>query len=190
MNDAQMIAKLFEYALNEPDQPAEDPVTQWFQEFATGDTLSPLVPGAVLDRYDEDAPSGREPDARIESPGVLVLVWMGESGGAEIQQFAHNVPVGVFRLHTHAVDDARGIARRKGVMGPRPVDGVPLSEAADMLGLSSKTLQAQYRNGRLRAVKRGRDLFVTLQEIDRYREFHQGRVGQSLEGQTNGASLD
>lgn len=46
---------------------------------------------------------------------------------------------------------------------------IPLSEAAQRLGLSASTLRHQIRNGRLRAVKVGRDWTVTEREIERYR---------------------
>jgi excisionase family DNA binding protein len=43
-----------------------------------------------------------------------------------------------------------------------------LAEAADILNLSPTTLRVQVRNGKLRAVKRGRDWHVSQQEVDRY----------------------
>lgn len=47
-----------------------------------------------------------------------------------------------------------------------------LTEAAAALGVSPSTLRWQIRNGKLRAVKRGRDWWVTKQEVERYREEH------------------
>ena len=47
--------------------------------------------------------------------------------------------------------------------------GMTLQEAAATLGLSPVTLRVQIRNGKLRAVKRGRDWHVTPGEVERYR---------------------
>lgn len=44
-----------------------------------------------------------------------------------------------------------------------------LREAAEILGLSATTLRVQIRNGKLAAVKRGRDWHVTPAELERYR---------------------
>ena len=43
-----------------------------------------------------------------------------------------------------------------------------LNEAAAILGLTPDTLRQQVRNGKLRAVKRGRDWWVTRGEVARY----------------------
>lgn len=43
-----------------------------------------------------------------------------------------------------------------------------LTEAATLLGLSPITLRIQVRNGKLKAVKRGRDWHVSQKEVDRY----------------------
>jgi excisionase family DNA binding protein len=43
-----------------------------------------------------------------------------------------------------------------------------LTEAAALLNLSPTTLRVQVRNGKLRAVKRGRDWHVSQKEVDRY----------------------
>lgn len=45
-----------------------------------------------------------------------------------------------------------------------------LPEAAELIGLSPTTLRVQIRNGRLQAVKRGRDWMVTRKAIAEYRE--------------------
>lgn len=45
-----------------------------------------------------------------------------------------------------------------------------LSEAAAILGLTAATLRQQIANGKLRAVKRGRDWWVTKGEVERYRQ--------------------
>ncbi|MDP8224496.1 MAG: helix-turn-helix domain-containing protein [Candidatus Lernaella stagnicola] len=49
-----------------------------------------------------------------------------------------------------------------------------LKEAADLLGVSPKTLQAQSKKGKIAAVKRGRDLWISADEIERYRREHLG----------------
>lgn len=43
-----------------------------------------------------------------------------------------------------------------------------LTEAATILGLSPDTLRQQVHNGKLRAVKQGRDWSVTPREVARY----------------------
>jgi hypothetical protein len=45
---------------------------------------------------------------------------------------------------------------------------VTLIEAGRLLGLSPITLRVQIRNGKLKGQKKGRDWFVTLNEVDRY----------------------
>jgi excisionase family DNA binding protein len=55
-----------------------------------------------------------------------------------------------------------------------------LPEAASLLGLSSGTLRVQANAGRLRAVKRGRDWWVTRREIERYRADQLGYVGRRV----------
>ena len=44
-----------------------------------------------------------------------------------------------------------------------------LIEAAASLGVTPATLRQQIANGKLRAVKRGRDWGVTAREVERYR---------------------
>jgi excisionase family DNA binding protein len=44
-----------------------------------------------------------------------------------------------------------------------------LTEAAAILGVTAATLRQQIANGKLRAVKRGRDWWVTPGEVERYR---------------------
>ena len=44
-----------------------------------------------------------------------------------------------------------------------------LAEAGVALGVTSATLRQQIANGKLRAVKRGRDWWVTAGEVERYR---------------------
>jgi excisionase family DNA binding protein len=58
-----------------------------------------------------------------------------------------------------------------------PPRGEPLTliEAAGRLGLSPTTLRVQIRNGRLRAVKHGRDWWLTETEVERYRAASLGR---------------
>jgi excisionase family DNA binding protein len=46
---------------------------------------------------------------------------------------------------------------------------VTLIEAAAILWVTAATLRQQVANGRLRAVKRGRDWHVTPREVERYR---------------------
>jgi excisionase family DNA binding protein len=60
-----------------------------------------------------------------------------------------------------------------------PVTGYPyaaepltLREAAARLGLSPSTLRVQIGKGKLRAVKRGRDWWLTPRELERYRREH------------------
>lgn len=48
-------------------------------------------------------------------------------------------------------------------------DGMTLTEAAEALGLRPATLRQQIANGKLHAVKRGRDWHVTPREVERYR---------------------
>lgn len=52
------------------------------------------------------------------------------------------------------------------------------AEAASELDLHPGTVRRQIANGRIRATKRGRDLWVTQTEIDRYRRDVLGKVGQ------------
>ena len=44
-----------------------------------------------------------------------------------------------------------------------------LKKAAEVLGLSPDTLRSQIRNGKLHAVKHGRDHWITEKEVERYR---------------------
>jgi excisionase family DNA binding protein len=44
-----------------------------------------------------------------------------------------------------------------------------LPQAAALLGVTAATLRQQIANGKLRAVKRGRDWWVTRGEVERYR---------------------
>ena len=53
-----------------------------------------------------------------------------------------------------------------------------LNEAAVALGVTSATLRQQVANGRLRAVKRGRDWHVTPGEVERYRRESLGKPGR------------
>jgi excisionase family DNA binding protein len=53
-----------------------------------------------------------------------------------------------------------------------------LKEAAAILDLKPDTLRIQIRNGRMRGRKRGRDLFVTRTEVDRYQRESLGRPGR------------
>jgi helix-turn-helix protein len=46
---------------------------------------------------------------------------------------------------------------------------IPLAEAARMLGLSPQTLRTQIKVRRLKASKRGRDWYVSIAEVERYR---------------------
>jgi excisionase family DNA binding protein len=48
--------------------------------------------------------------------------------------------------------------------------GVTLVEAAASLGVTAATLRQQIANGKLRAVKHGRDWWVTSREVERYRQ--------------------
>lgn len=50
----------------------------------------------------------------------------------------------------------------------RPSDALTLPEAARIAGLSPVTLRVQIFKGRLQAVKRGRDWYVTRKELERY----------------------
>jgi excisionase family DNA binding protein len=53
-----------------------------------------------------------------------------------------------------------------------------LPEAAALLGVTAATLRSQIRNGRLTATKRGRDLWVTPREVERYRRESLGKAGR------------
>lgn len=55
-----------------------------------------------------------------------------------------------------------------------------LNEAADELRLAPNTLRLQIANGRLQAIKRGRQWFVTRSEIERYRVESLGRPGRPV----------
>ena len=59
-----------------------------------------------------------------------------------------------------------------------------LDEAAAALGLSTVTLRSQIANGRLRAVKHGRDWWLTPGEVERYRADSLGRPGRRPKHQT------
>ena len=52
------------------------------------------------------------------------------------------------------------------------MERLTVKQAAAALGLSPKTLQNQIHNGKLRAVKRGRDWWLTPREVARYAEEH------------------
>ncbi len=56
---------------------------------------------------------------------------------------------------------------------PKPSDLLTLPEAAKLAGLAAVTLRVQVHNGRLKAVKRGRDWWVTRRELERYMAEHQ-----------------
>lgn len=53
-----------------------------------------------------------------------------------------------------------------------------LAEAAETLGITTKTLTAQIRAGKFKATKRGRDWMTTEKEVERYRLNHLGKVGR------------
>ena len=53
-----------------------------------------------------------------------------------------------------------------------------INEAAEKLGLEATTLRWQIRNGRLRAVKHGRDCWISPVEVERYRREHLGKPGR------------
>lgn len=53
-----------------------------------------------------------------------------------------------------------------------------VAETANLLAIHPGTVRRQIANGRIRATKRGRDLFVAATEIDRYRRAHLGMVGK------------
>lgn len=174
MNDAQMLLKLFEYALNESDQPAENPVTVWLEGH---ESAYPVGPQFSNEDAPDPAATNRQGDDPVEW-GDRIDVYDFGGGAFQVQIVRDFGSAGFFHLNRHAVDDARGIARRKGVIGPKPDEGMTLAEAAEKLKLRPDTLRRQIRQGRLRGVKRGRDWFVTPAAVDHYREFHQGRVGR------------
>lgn len=47
-----------------------------------------------------------------------------------------------------------------------------VKEAAAQLGLSPTTLRLQIAKGKLRAIKRGRDWWLTPKEVERYAQEH------------------
>jgi excisionase family DNA binding protein len=49
------------------------------------------------------------------------------------------------------------------------------NEAAELLGLSPKTVRRQIENGAIKAAKRGRDWWVTPAEVERYRKVSLGK---------------
>jgi excisionase family DNA binding protein len=53
-----------------------------------------------------------------------------------------------------------------------------LAEAAARLGLSPSTLRHQAQAGRLRATLVGKTYVVSVREVERYRDEHQGRMGR------------
>jgi excisionase family DNA binding protein len=60
---------------------------------------------------------------------------------------------------------------------------VTVDEVAAALALSPHTIRVQIRNGRLKAVKRGRDWHITPGEVARYRRDSLGRQGKPPKGQ-------
>lgn len=56
-----------------------------------------------------------------------------------------------------------------------------VKEAAERLGLSPITLRRQIANGALRAVKRGRDWWITPREVERYRNESLGRRQRTID---------
>lgn len=57
----------------------------------------------------------------------------------------------------------------QGLDGRVPSDQVTLTEAAASLGVTAATLRQQIANGKLRAVKHGRDWYVTPAAVEAYR---------------------
>lgn len=57
-------------------------------------------------------------------------------------------------------------------------DYLTLSETATELGLSPSTLRHQAQAGRLRAILIGKTYVVSVREVERYRDEHQGRSGR------------
>jgi len=55
---------------------------------------------------------------------------------------------------------------------------MPLTMAAERLGVTAATLRQQIAGGRLRASKVGRDWLVTGAEVDRYRRESLGKPGR------------
>lgn len=53
-----------------------------------------------------------------------------------------------------------------------------LKQAAKELGITSDTLRAQIRKGRLAGAKLGRDWLVDRLEVDRYEQISLGRPGR------------
>lgn len=58
-------------------------------------------------------------------------------------------------------------------------DMIPLSEAAEMLGLKMASLRSQIRFGALKADKLGPIWVVTRAEVERYREQSLGKTRKS-----------
>lgn len=54
---------------------------------------------------------------------------------------------------------------------------IPLSDAAEMLGVAHSTLALQARRGKLKAQKVGPVWVVSPAEVERYRSEHLGRFG-------------
>ncbi len=55
---------------------------------------------------------------------------------------------------------------------------VTLTEAAAILGVTPDTLRQQIANGKLTAVKHGRDWWITEHEVGRYARESKGRIGR------------
>ena len=53
-------------------------------------------------------------------------------------------------------------------MGVNTIADMTLTEAAAVLGVSTANLRQQIAKGKLKAVKRGRDWWVTPKEVERY----------------------
>lgn len=52
-----------------------------------------------------------------------------------------------------------------------------VEEAANCLGVSISNVQKQARNGKLQAIRRGHNLWITKEAIEQYRREHKGRHG-------------
>lgn len=55
---------------------------------------------------------------------------------------------------------------------------VTVTEAAERLGLSSRTLQEQIKRGRIKAVRHGPIWWITEAEVERYRVDSLGKPGR------------
>lgn len=189
-SDRQMLIDLWLYAQAEPQQPAENPVTMWFDRQRSERSTTEVAywirnrewPALNDDGYPPE--SLPVPEIVLEHEADIIdgfgYVYLHDVEGwalLSIYPYASE-HFGCWVLSPHQIDDARGIARRKGVIGPKLTGTVSLPEAATELGVNPATLRQQVHNGALAARKIGRNWIVDRAEVERYRRENLGNVGR------------